>query len=145
MWRSRSVNLSSSWVSFTSGNSRSSLNDSTYQSRTCVGTLLIILNLKTRPQISIKSHITHFLDVWLGRQPKGQVLELRNAVRQPHGQLLVQELRGEHQLALQRPPAKVQHCERGLYAWWYAARRKQCFNRETRKWWPAALTPARGL
>ena len=49
-------------------------------------------------------------DVGLGGQPKGQVLQLRDAVRQPHGQLVVQELGGHEQLPLQvAHGAKAQH------------------------------------
>ena len=45
----------------------------------------------------------------LGREAEGQVLELRHAMSQPDGQLIVQELRGQYELPLDRVCAKVQH------------------------------------
>lgn len=43
----------------------------------------------------------------LGRQAVRQVLQLRHAVRQPHWQLVVEELGGQDELALNRLRPKV--------------------------------------
>jgi hypothetical protein len=51
----------------------------------------------------------HLEDLRLAGEPVGQVFELRHAVREPHGQLLVQELAAEHELALDGVAAKVEH------------------------------------
>jgi len=57
------------------------------------------------PLLPPPPHLEHLR---LAREPIGQVLQLRHAVRQPHRQLLLQKLGGEQQLALDGVGAKVE-------------------------------------
>ena len=69
--------------------------------------------LGSRPPLPIHTHThtptpSHLQHLRLGGEAVGEVLQLRHTVRQAHRELALQELRREHELALDGPRAKVE-------------------------------------